>query len=149
MLNQPEPDVPRAILRATSAIHRTRWEIEAGVVGSWHKLPKGKSRAFVAQYGGSPHDMLQRQRQAITQEIREKRGGKLRGPIGPKEPQVPQGVGEDSFFWDRSTHRIDIEQMMRSANFDASDLDEADMNSVVSAVMSAAAEAARLATASF
>ncbi|KAI0711819.1 hypothetical protein C8T65DRAFT_182439 [Cerioporus squamosus] len=145
MLDQPEPDVPRAILRATSAVRRTKWEIEAGVVG---KHPRRKQPAFVAQYRGSSDALLHRQRQLIFEEVHKKRGGSLRSLLNYKHPEVPQSVGEEPSNWN-NVHRMEVEEMMRGANLDASDLDEADMDGVVSAVMSAATEAARLATASF
>lgn len=148
MLDQPEPDVSRAFLRTTNAVRRTKWEIEAGVVGSWSKLPTRKSPAFVAQYDGFPDILLHRQREAIARELRKMGSAKSRCLMRLMPPEVPQSVGEESSPWSNS-HRLDIEEMLRSADFDARDLDEADMNGVVSAVMSAAAEAARLANARF
>ncbi|RPD69708.1 hypothetical protein L226DRAFT_575364 [Lentinus tigrinus ALCF2SS1-7] len=147
MLDQPEPDVPRAILRATTAVRRTKWEIEAGVVGSWLKPPRHKLPAFVARYGGFPDTLLHRQREAIVQEVRLKRSEKLRGFPGSKLPEVPQSVGTAMSL--SNNHRKEIEEMLRNANFNPGDLDEADLNGVVIAVMSAAAEAARLAPGSF
>ncbi len=145
ILDQPQPDVPRAILRATSTLRRTKWEIEAGVVG---KHPKRKLPAFVTHYRGSPYALLHQQRQLIFEEVQKKDGGKLGSLLHLEEPEVPQSVGEEPSHRD-DVHRMEIEEMLRSANIAADDLDEADMAGVVGAVMSAAAEAARRATASF
>lgn len=151
MSNKPEPMLPRAVLRASAPANtRTQWRIEAGTLGKRVRSSGCKAPEYMVKYGGSPIAFLNAQRATIVAELRQNRTGKQRGLLG-QQPNVPQPAQntpsrqqqrEDEQEL-RERQREEVAKFLRDAEFDATDLDEGDMEDVVNAVMSAAAEVAR------
>lgn len=104
----------------------------------------------MVKYGGSPIAFLNAQRATIVAELRQNRTGKQRGLLG-QQPNVPQPAQNKTSRQQqredeqelRERQREEVAKFLRDAEFDATDLDEGDMEDVVNAVMSAAAEVAR------
>lgn len=158
MSNQPEPDpkLPRAVLNTSPTVYRgSQWKIEAGVLGDRHgssssshpKLPE-----YMVKYGGSAVALLRARRELLLAEVRRTNSAKMLGQGSSSQTQVevvevPQ-IDEDSLKTrtERQRHdheREELARALRDADIDAADLDEGDMEDVVNAVISAAAEAAR------
>ncbi|KAI0706540.1 hypothetical protein C8Q76DRAFT_160342 [Earliella scabrosa] len=158
MSNQPEPDpkLPRAVLNTSPTVYRgSQWKIEAGVLGDRHgssssshpKLPE-----YMVKYGGSAVALLRARRELLHAEVRRTNSAKMLGQGSSSQTQVevvevPQ-IDEDSLKTrtERQRHdheREELARALRDADIDAADLDEGDMEDVVNAVISAAAEAAR------